>query len=354
MITMNLKGRLEKKLLLTFLTVILLFTITACKGEAEDTLTNQENIEENDQSENDNNSEEQSEKNKNVTEFPFTTTIEDHEITIEKKSEKIAALSLNVAETVMDLAGPESIVAVTTSMEQENLSHFADEAELIENKVAGASSLDPEVVISYDPDLILLTLTHGAEEDADDILTKADIPLASFSRWVTLEDLMNNYQDIGQLIGEKEKATEIIEDMQAKIEEAENKIDDNQEKPTVLMLSQVGSTTGPYILGPSSIAYDLIQHAGGKSGSDILSLDKTSPASIEHIIEMDPDYVILVEWSATSDEFTELIDSDGFQALSAVENGNVKQMKAKDISQANRFIVDQLDDLAEWLNEDLD
>ncbi|QTY16245.1 ABC transporter substrate-binding protein [Virgibacillus pantothenticus] len=116
-------------------------------------------------------------------------------------------------------------------------------------------------------------------------------------------------------------------------------------------MSQVGSNTGPYILGPSSIAYDLIELAGGKSGSDVLELDKTSPASIEHIIEIDPDYIILVEWSATSDEFTELIESDGFQSLAAVKNGNVKQMKAKDISQPNRFIVEQLDELADWLNK---
>src|SRR5699024_7535576 len=127
-------------------------------------------------------------------------------------------------------------------------------------------------------------------------------------------------------------------------------IKDREEQSAVLMLSQVGSNTVPYILGPSSIAYDLIQLAGGKSGSDVLGLDKTSPASIEHIIEMDPDYVILVEWSATSDEFTELIDSSGFQTLSAVKNGHVKHMKAKDLSQANRFIVDQLEDLVLWLN----
>lgn len=334
-----------KKFLLTFFALTLLFALTACKEHDEQATTDNQTENTDDQT---NNGHDQG--NETKANFPLTTTIEDKEITIENKPQKIAALSLNVADTVMDLAGPEVLVTVTNSMEQENLSHFSEEAKVIENKISGATSLDPEAVISYDPDLILLTLTHGAEEDADDTLTKAGIPLASFSRWTTIEDLMNNYRDIGQLIGEEEKAQEIIEDMQAKIDHAEEMIKDREEQPTVLMLSQVGSNTGPFILGPSSIAYDLIQLAGGKSGSDVLGLDKTSPASIEHIIEMDPDYVILVEWSATSDEFTELIDSSGFQTLSAVKNGHVKHMKAKDLSQANRFIVDQLEDLVLWLN----
>lgn len=290
-------------------------------------------------------------KDQNSDPFPITTTIEGKEINLTEKPHKIAALSLNVAEVVMDLNGPESIVTVTDTMEQENLSHFSEEAKLIKNKIKGATSLDPETVLSYDPDLILLTLTHGAEEDANEMLMKARIPLASFNRWTTIQDVMDNYKKIGQLIGEEEKAFKVVADMQVKIDQVQKTANNKDKKPTVLMLSQVGSNTGPYILGPSSIAYDLIELAGGKSGSDVLELDKTSPASIEHIIEIDPDYIILVEWSATSDEFTELIESDGFQSLAAVKNGNVKQMKAKDISQPNRFIVEQLDELADWLNK---
>ncbi|UUI05567.1 ABC transporter substrate-binding protein [Oceanobacillus jeddahense] len=100
--------------------------------------------------------------------------------------------------------------------------------------------------------------------------------------------------------------------------------------------------------------HDFVQHAGGQPGSDVLGLENSSSASIEHIIEMDPDYIILAEWSATSDEFTELIESEGFQTLSAVENDLVKQMPAKDISQANRFVVDQLEELSEWFQEDVE
>lgn len=106
---------------------------------------------------------------------------------------------------------------------------------------------------------------------------------------------MQNYHDIAQLLGEEEKAEEIIHQMEQKIKQAQSLVKNYNQAPSVLILSQVGSNTGPYILGPSSIAYDLVQLAGGTPGSDLLGLEKSTPASIEHIIDMDPDYIILVE-----------------------------------------------------------
>lgn len=328
------------------LALTFIFSATACQSNDEnnETSTNP--------SENDDDNNQTNEKSDN-SEFPLTTTIEGKEITLEEKPERIAALSLGVAEIVIDLRGPESLAAVTDSIELESLTQFSDEADSIENKIAGSTALDPEEVISYDPDLVLLSLLgrgHGAESDANDILIEAGLPLASFSDWTKIDHIKNNYKEIGQLVSEEEKAKQIIDDIETKVQEAQEQIDDSQDKPTVLMLAQISPNTGPYILGPSSIAYDLIQLAGGESGSDILGLEESTPASEEHIIKMDPDYVILIEWGTSSDEFTEFKNSDAFQTLSAVENGNVKQMESKDIAQANRFIVDELDGLVKWLN----
>lgn len=284
--------------------------------------------------------------------YPRTIDVEGSDITLEEKPKRIATLSLNVAEVALDLVDTDSIIAVTTSMGNDSLSHYSEQIDQIEHTVTGATSLDPEVVISYDPDLVLLTLTHGAEQDADEMLQSADIPIASFTRWMTLEDLMHNYELIGELLGEEEKASDITTQMDQKIRTVEDRVKDIEDKPSVLLLSQVGSNTGPYILGPSSIAYDIIDIAGGIPASDLLDLDKTTPASMEYIIEMDPDYIILVEWGATSDEFSELIESPGFNTLQAVEDGHVMQIEAKYISQANQYIVDTLEDIVDWIHED--
>lgn len=282
--------------------------------------------------------------------FPRTVDVYGKEVTINEKPSRIAALSLNVAEVAMDLVGADSIIAVTTSMENESLSHFSQEYKDIPNKVAGATSLDPEAVLAYDPDLVLLTLTHGAEQDASKMLENAGVPLASFDRWNTVQMLMDNYKLIGQLVGEEEKAERIVKEMEEKVSEAQAVVANIKEQPSVLLLSQVGSNTGPYILGPSSIAYDIVKLAGGTPASDILGVDKTTPASIEHVINLNPDYIILVEWGSTSGEFAELLDSPGFQTLAAVQAGKVKTIEAKNISQASSHVVDVLEDLVNWIH----
>lgn len=282
--------------------------------------------------------------------FPRSVDIHGEVVTVNEKPKKIAALSLNVAEVAMDLVEAENIVAVTTSMGNESLSHYSNEYEEITNKVAGATSLDPEAVLAYDPDLVLLTLTHGAEQDARTMLESAGVPLASFDQWSTVQVLLENYKLIGQLVGEEERAEQIVKEMEEKVSQAQAAVKDIKEKPSVLLLSQVGPNTGPYILGPTSIAYDIVNLAGGTPASDILGIDKTTPASIEHVINLNPDYIILVEWGSTSGEFNELIQSPGFQMLSAVQAGNVKQIEAKYISQASRHVVDVLDDLVDWIH----
>lgn len=336
--------KMNGKFLLTILLALTLLLTTACQSN--DDITEKSDTKQ----------DEQAEKNSGDSDFPLTADVEGHEVTLEDKPERIAALSLNVAEVVIDLRGPESIIAATDSVEMDHITHISEEAESIDNKIAGTTALDPEEVISYDPDLVLLSLARqgqAAEHDAEEILTNAGLPLASFSNWVTVDDIKNNYQEIGHLVGEEDKANQIVEDIEVKVDQAQEQIQNPENKPSVLLLAQISPNTGPYILGPTSVAYDLIQLAGGESASDSLDLERSTPASVEHIMEIDPDYIVLIEWGPSgSDEFNEFKDSEAFKSLSAVKNDNVKEMKTKDVAQANRFIVDELDDLVHWLNDE--
>lgn len=335
-----------RKIIFYGCTLLVLFFVSGCGQNEQKTNSDPANQQKDAEKESFSNDKEKGQEG----EFPRTVDVYGEEITIEKKPEKVAALSLNVAEIAVDLLGAEHIAAITTSAENDRLSHITEELDQIPHKIAGATSLDPEVVLSYEPDLVLLTLTHGSEQDANKMLQSAGVPLASFDRWMTVESLMENYQLIGELVGEEAKAEKRVAEMKAKVEKVQKQVADQKEKPSVLLLSQVGSNTGPYILGPSSIAYDIVKLAGGTPASDVLNLDKTTPASIEHMIEIDPDYIVLVEWGSTSGEFSELLDSPGFNTLRAVESGNVKNIPAKSISQPNAYVVDILEELAEWIH----
>lgn len=282
--------------------------------------------------------------------FPRTIQIDGNEVVIEKEPINIAVLSLSVAEVAVDLVGPEKIAVITNSAENENLSQIADKVDEIPNKIIGATSLDPELILSYDPDLVLLTLTHGSEQDANNLLEKAGVPIVSFNQWSTIQDLIDGYKIIGQLLGAEDVADRRIKEMNQKVENIQQQVLDFDDQPSVLLLSQVGPNTGAFILGPTSIAYDIVKLAGGTPASDLLELERTTPASIEHIINLDPDYIILVEWDTASDEFAEMIDSPGFQTLQAVQEDRVMRIPAKDISQPNYYILDRLEELANWIH----
>lgn len=284
--------------------------------------------------------------------FPRAVTIQDQQVVIEAMPQSIAALSLDVSEIVLSLVEPERIAAISQSTESDYLSHFDQQSKQVPVKVVGAS-IDPEQVLSFDTDLVLITLTHGAEQDATGMLQSAGIPLASFDRWHTIELLKQNIGLVGQLVGEENKAQSLIDQIEAEVSYVQSVVETIEEKPSVLVISQVSSNSGPYVLGPSSIAYDVVKQSGGTPGSDLLGLERTAAVSIEHIIDADPDYIILVEWGTTSDEFSELIDSPGFQTLRAVASGQVKTMKARDLMISNPYaVLHGMNEISQWIHSD--
>ena len=60
------------------------------------------------------------------------------------------------------------------------------------NKLRFADSRDPEKILAYEPDLILLTKQHEGEMDAEQILLQSGIPLISFQPWNTIDEIAAN------------------------------------------------------------------------------------------------------------------------------------------------------------------
>ncbi|NGP44652.1 ABC transporter substrate-binding protein [Bacillaceae bacterium SIJ1] len=278
---------------------------------------------------------------------PRTVTFGEQTITLEEKPDNIAALSLDTAQAVLALTEPGRVVVASQSIDNEALSHFVNEAEQIDGRVKGATRLDPEEVLAFNPDLILLTTTHGAESDALQFFQEANIPTLTFDSWHTIDRIQEQLTVIAEAIGEEDKGQALIEGM----EQTKDNIEQAEGSPSIMAVSQVGSTTGPYVLGPSSIAYDIISHVGGVSASDELGYDSSSPINIEQMLAVDPDYIILVNWGNVSDEFKNLIESPGWKTLTAVKQNRVIEMDAKDISSPNPFVMDTVKSLSQQLKE---
>lgn len=290
------------------------------------------------------------EETKETNAFPLDIQIGDKTITIPEKPTRIAPLSLDVAEIVFELVDDSRVVAVSKSIDDPYLSTQSENATNIENKIASATSIDPEQVLSYKADLLLLTKLHGQEEDADKVLSQAGIPILSFDKMETVKQFQDNLFIVGQAIGEEEKAKSLVKEMNNRIAEIQKQIPTDAEKPTVLVLSEVGPGTGPYIMASGNISYDIISLAGGAPAVDTIGLDRSTKASVEQVIKMDPDYMMLLDWAGRGEEaYKELIETPGWSTLKAVKNDRLKVLEVKYLLNPNTKVIDGLEILTNWI-----
>src|SRR5690625_1426951 len=281
--------------------------------------------------------------------FPLNIEIDGKEITIKKEPQKIIPLSLEVAEIVLELVDPSKVIAATRGLDDPYLSTKANISHEIPNRIAAASNIDPEEIISYETDLLLLTKMYGQEEDAEKILSQLDTPILSFDAMVTIDQFMNGVSQIGKAVGQETKAEELVTDMKTKISEIQQSIPEN-ENPTVLALSEVGGDMGPFMMGPTNISYDLIQLAGATPAVDSIELERSTPASIEQILKMDPDYILLLDFFGKGEEgFENLIEDPGWDTLKAVEYDQIKMVDAKYILNPNVANVEGLKIITDWI-----
>lgn len=327
--------------------ICLMVLLAACQSNTDkgDNNSSNENMPTN-EVENGNNGETDSEQA-----FPVTVSIGDEEVTIEKRPEKMMPLSLEVAEIMLDLVAPDNVVATTRGIDDELLSSKSKIAASIDGRIQAASNIDPEEIISYDTDLLVMTKMYGQEEEAKKSLDKLDIPILAFDAFVTWDDFIHAYEIIGEAIGEKQQAEENIADMQASIAKIQADIpEDNADKPTVLVLSEVGGDMGPLMMGPTNISYDLIQLAGATPAVDTIELTRSTPASMEQIIKMDPDYILFVDFFGKGEAgFADLMDDSAWGTLTAVQEERTKILDAKYVINPNRELIEGLQMIVDWL-----
>ncbi len=284
--------------------------------------------------------------------FPVTVESADEPVEIQEKPEHILPLSLDVTEIVLELVEPSRVVAVTESLEDPILSTHADKADEIPNRVSSAVHIDPEEILSFDTDIMLLTKMHGQEEDANKVLSEIDLPIVTFDTMGTVEAFIDNIEIVGKAIGETEKASALIDEITSDIEDIQAKIPADEEAPSVLVLSEVGPGTGPFMMGPGNVSYDLIQKAGATPAVDEINLESSTPASIEQVLKMDPDYIFLLDFVGAGDEvFDELMENPGWDSLEAVQNDRLQVLDVKYLMNPNVQMIEGLDRMVDWIYE---
>ncbi|MEJ8776700.1 ABC transporter substrate-binding protein [Pseudogracilibacillus sp. ICA-222130] len=284
-------------------------------------------------------------------EFPVTVEVEGKEVTVEAAPKNILPMSLEVAEIVLELTTPENVTATTKGIDDPLLSTKVEEGKQIEERIGAATNVDTEEIIALDTDLLIMTKMYGQEEDAEDVLSQFDTPILSFSPFVTVEKFQDAALIIGEAIGKKEMAIEKVDQMNEEIEAIQEKIPEG-DTPSVLVLSEVGGDMGPFMLGPTNISYDLVQLAGATPATDSIDLERSGPAEMEQIINMDPDYIVLLDFFGKGEKsFSDLMEDPGWKTLTAVKEDKIMLEDAKYILNPNFENAKGLEKLVDFIYE---
>ena len=188
--------------------------------------------------------------------YPRSFQIGERIVTITSKPVQIAALSTDVAEVVLALAGPARMVALPDSNTTEAVGSHRELAASVPNHISFGDPIDESVLRQWRADLVVISPNHSLEAQLARNLETSDIPVLTMpNSWDDLDDAHTNILLIGEAIGAEAEAQAIVADMKHRAQQVEDRLDDLGDRPSVLILTNLPGV--PFQVGPGVSTTDL-------------------------------------------------------------------------------------------------
>jgi ABC-type Fe3+-hydroxamate transport system substrate-binding protein len=156
--------------------------------------------------------------------------------------------------------------------------------------------------------------------------------------------LLKNFETLGQLVGEEEKAREILARDRAVLSNAAKK---KPTKPTRALYFSEG-----FIFGPGTVPSQILTLAGLVDAAGESGQTKTAKATPELIDRLQPDVIFFGEDSKTAeDETRAMFRKPDYQKIGAVRAGHVYAIPGKHITTASHNIVKAVEGVQALLSQ---
>lgn len=263
-------------------------------------------------------------------------------VTIKAKPEKIVSLPLGTCEMLMSMIDKSRIAALTYYVDDANVSNIAAEAK----GVGKRTETNAEKIIALQPDLVLM----DSMSDANVIkqLRDANITVFMLNIPSNIDEVKENLEILGKIVGEEAKAQEIIEWINQKLKVISDKIEqiNDDQKQTVLDYSEMSSTSGK-----GTNFDDIVTRAGLINPVSRDGLEGWPELSKEMIIKYNPQIIILPSWyydtKINFDSLSEKIKADKALAdINAVKNNKIISIPYNHISSTSQYAVLAVEDIA--------
>jgi iron complex transport system substrate-binding protein len=243
-------------------------------------------------------------------------------------------LSAEAVEIIYALGCGNRIVGVTG---------FAVEPAAVRRKprVSGFSSVNFNKVDALKPDLII-TFSDVQAEAAKELIRRGHTVLATNQR--SLAEIFETILLIGRVIGREALAQKLVDKMRAEIFSSRLR---KSKRPKVYF----EEWNDPFISGIRWVG-ELIEAAGGEDIFPELRSRSRAPDRVvtgDEIIRRQPD-IIIASWCGKKANLNEICQRPGWDAIPAVRNGRVHEIKSARILQPGPSLLKGFRQLREIIN----
>ena len=266
----------------------------------------------------------------------MVTYREGREVNIPTKIEKIISTAPSNTEVLMALGLGDKLVAIDK---------YSTDIEGINTELPQIDFLNPdaETIIGLEPDIVIASGHNktGSVEDPFKAISEAGIPVVYIPSSDSIDGIYKDIEFIADVVNERSKGKEIVDDMKAQVEEIKAIGDTITDKKSVYF----EISPAPYLssFGKSTFLNEMIEIIGAKN---IFENEEgwVSPTA-EAIIDANPD-VIITNAGYMENPTEEIKSRDAWENINAIKNNEVYLVDQNASSRPSQNVIKALEQMA--------
>ena len=266
----------------------------------------------------------------------MVTDREGTEVNIPTKIEKIISTAPSNTEVLMALGLGDKLVAIDK---------YSTDIEGINTELPQIDFLNPdaETIIGLEPDIVIASGHNktGSVEDPFKAISEAGIPVVYIPSSDSIDGIYKDIEFIADVVNERSKGKEIVDDMKAQVEEIKAIGDTITDKKSVYF----EISPAPYLssFGKSTFLNEMIEIIGAKN---IFENEEgwISPTA-EAIIDANPD-VIITNAGYMENPTEEIKSRDAWENINAIKNNEVYLVDQNASSRPSQNVIKALEQMA--------
>ena len=264
-------------------------------------------------------------------------------LTFAEAPKHIVSLAPSNAEVLFAIGAGSQMAA------REDFTNFPAEAAKLPSVGGMAGPVSVEQIVSFKPDLVMVTPISPAELIKS--LQDLKIPVLLLPNPKTLADLYANLELAGTLTGHSAAARDLVAQLQAREKKVMDIVAQAKDKPTVYYELDATEPAKPWTSGPGTFIDMLIQVAGGANiGADLKG--EYAQISQEDLLVKNPDFIILGD--ANFGMTPELVKArPGWDSLKAVKGNQIVAFNDDIVSRPGPRLLDGLEALVKAIHPEL-